>query len=765
MPRPVAVGLAAAVLVAGQVSIAAGAYMPFLSPLVGFGACFIVPLFLVYQLLGRRSWFLGAERMAVAVAGTLLALMVTGLAADVVLPVFGVTRPLDTWPVIGACDLLNVGLAAVAYRWMPERIGPGRLLPTGWRGRLCAGLAVLTVPLAAMGAVRLNNGAGSGMTLVDLGLVIVVMALVLRWRDLMDSGVTALVIYSIALALLFMTSLRGWYTTGHDVQQEMLSFLRTSQAGRWTGTFHDGYNSCLSITILPTVVLRWTQVADPYVFKVFFQTFYAICPVAVYYLGRRITSDSMSLISTFFFVGFVGYLQDMPMLNRQEVAFIFFSTALLVLFMSERPRRWRWTAFCVLGTGMVLAHYSTTYFAIGALGAALLLRLMAVQIGPRYVTWWRDRVEERPPSGLIGWRLLAFLAVLATIWNGPVNHSGGALFSQVSHAVQGALGGSQTRAADVGYSLAGPGRGTTQAKAFSDLMAAEAAVRTKHPQYFDPSPPPSANLTPLLPAGKLPVTPLGRQLTGSPQAATALNRAWRTAAAWGLQLLLAIGLVVVLFRRRYAASFSTDAVFLGLAMVSLLVVQVALPSISLDYGVGRSFMQALMVLGPFMAIGAAALAGWLVPRWRTGMAFGLAGVIFASTSGLVPQLTGGYPAQLHLNNSGDYYDRFYLQAQDVAGVQWLKSSVVERSSRYPDIQADTDLFDDSRSLGGIRAYDDIYPSDIRKDAFVVLSGTNVKSGKVLEVVDGYELWLQYPTDVLDHDKSLIYDNGGTQIYR
>ena len=75
-----------------------------------------------------------------------------------------------------------------------------------------------------------------------------------------------------SLALLLMTSLRGWYVTGHDVQTEYLVFELTKQLSRWkVSTFPDAYNACLSITILPTMILRWTRVGDPYVFKVLFQ--------------------------------------------------------------------------------------------------------------------------------------------------------------------------------------------------------------------------------------------------------------------------------------------------------------------------------------------------------------------------------------------------------------------------------------------------------------------------------------------------------------
>jgi uncharacterized membrane protein len=761
--RPALALVLAAVLAGAEIPIALGAYLPFLCPLVGFAAAVVVPLVLVHRLLGRRPWFFGGERVVVATALTLLLVMLAALADNFALPLVGVSRPLDTWPVFLTADLLDTVLLAVAWRTLPDRWSLSRIWPSGWRDGTCIAVATLTVPLAAMGAVRINNGAGSGLTLFTIALVVLVMIALLRWRDLVDFSVAPWVIYSVSLALLFVTSLRGWYTTGHDVQHEMLEFLTTQTQGLWTTGIHDGYNSCLSITILPTVLQHWTGVSDPYVYKVFFQVIYAVCPVAVYYVGRRITSDAMSIVSTFFFIGFVGYMQDMPMLNRQEMGFVFFSAGLLVLLMTERTRRWRWSMLFVLGTGMVISHYSTTYYALASLFAAVALRFVALRLLPRILPWWRRQVARSlpgPVESLIAWRVLFALLAVAVVWNGPINHSGGALVSEVGGAVNGVFGGNATRSADVAYSVAGPGRGTTQTQAYDNLLAAEAHARSAHLQYFTPAPEPSAQLTPLAPTDTLKVTTVGKLVD-----AAMLNRVWRTAAAWGLQLLLALGLAVVLLRRRLASMFPPDMALLGLSMVALLVVQVVLPSISLDYGVGRSFMQALMVLGPFTAMGAAALGGWFAPRWRVGLAFSVAAGIFVSTSGLVPQLTGGYGAQLHLNNAGDYYDRFMLHPQEVTAVDWLKNDVIAGAQHYPDIQVDTNLFNESRSLGGLRAYDDIYPSDIRRDAYVVLGWANVVEGKDLEVFDGYELWLQYPTTSLRQDKSLVYNNGSTQIYR
>jgi hypothetical protein len=188
----------------------------------------------------------------------------------------------------------------------------------------------------------------------------------------------------------------------------------------------------------------------------------------------------------------------------------------------------------------------------------------------------------------------------------------------------------------------------------------------------------------------------------------------------------------------------------------------------LQYGVGRSFMQSLMVLGPVVVIGSrtafAALRGAAMPL---AAAFGV--FFFASSTGVITQATGGYYPQLHLNAAGDYYDRYYTSNEDVATLRWLESRVTSGAAVYPDIQMDPSMFNKSLSVfapqAPLRAATVIYPPAINRDAYVVLGGANVVAQKTEITVDGYELWYRYPLEFLDNNKNLVYATGTTRVYR
>ena len=77
------------------------------------------------------------------------------------------------------------------------------------------------------------------------------------------------------------------------------------------------------------------------------------------------------------------------------------------------------------------------------------------------------------------------------------------------------------------------------------------------------------------------------------------------------------------------------------------------------------------MIAPVIVVGSLTLFQSLGAWWSRAVAVGLGLAIFASTTGLIPQALGGYPAQLNLNNSGQYYELYYMTPQEVAAVTWL----------------------------------------------------------------------------------------------
>src|SRR5258708_5028426 len=124
----------------------------------------------------------------------------------------------------------------------------------GTRDRLMLIMGAVLVVGSVAGAIRLNNDAGGGVTTTMIVVAVVVIVCLFAWRRILNGVTIGTTTYFLSLALLLMTSFRGWFVSGHAIQLELRMFQMTSSQGLWDiGLFRAPYNACLSITILPTI--------------------------------------------------------------------------------------------------------------------------------------------------------------------------------------------------------------------------------------------------------------------------------------------------------------------------------------------------------------------------------------------------------------------------------------------------------------------------------------------------------------------------------
>jgi uncharacterized membrane protein len=302
-----------------------------------------------------------------------VAMLLIGLAVNTVLPYVGVAGPLRHIPVLISIDLVFAVLCRLGrHRWefMRSTTRAHFARVPAQVGRR-VGFVVLPAA-AASGAVALDNGRGSAVTLMMLIGCLAVMGYVITRVKTLSRATIVTAIYSVALALLLMTSLRGRYTTGHDVQHEYYVFELAHANWHWSiADLNDPYNACLSITILPVMLAGLLHVSDVMIYKLLFQLVFALVPVGVYLISDRLAGRRPAVLAALVFMSFPTYFSDMPMLNRQELA-MFQLTGMMLLFVDRWPgvRRTQQAPFLILGLGVVLSHYSTSYLMVGQFGIA-----------------------------------------------------------------------------------------------------------------------------------------------------------------------------------------------------------------------------------------------------------------------------------------------------------------------------------------------------------------------------------------------------------
>ncbi|GAA1930723.1 hypothetical protein [Nocardioides marmoribigeumensis] len=779
-------GVQLVVLAVLQMVIALDVDLPVVRPLVALTTFVALPALLVHRRT-RLQAENGASRFAYAAGLSLLLLLVVGLTVNWVVPVVGTDEPL-TAPVLAFAWFVVDGLLLAWRRDVPlaTREELAGLRQRAWDARVepAQALGVLALLLSVVGAVRLNNGAGGQVAVLALLLAIgALLALMLREGSLSRDAWT---VFLVSLALLLATSLRGWGITGHDVQAEYYVFSLTADAHHWSmDLLQNAYTACLSVTLLPTLLTNVTGLSGVFWFKIGLQVAFALAPVLLFLTFRRLLSRRLALVSVALVVAFPTFNTDMPYLVRQEVAFLFLA---LVLLVATEPAMWQWTQRILVvtfGLGVVLSHYSTTYLLGLALGGALVLLGILVLADRR-----RGRKTERPLV-LLHPATVLLLALTALIWTGPVTHTGGHPIDVARDAITSMF---DRDAKDVGSSdrnfFIFGGKQVSERERLDQFVDATLAARKEFPRRLalvkDPGP---ADTRPaLVEPSAAPVTPVGTVLEKVGVDLGSLTNAARLLCAVLIQLLLLIGLwwmVRERFRRRSLAAppqvpslpahsartvrlglrVSSEQVCLVLGVMGALALVVVVPSLSVEYGVLRAFLQSMFVLAPVAALGLWVVLGWIGRRttvWLTAVTV----VVVAVFTSALPSLIGGGPAKPALANAGLYYDRYVVpdsdrlaaeriaQAPDLSGA--LPKVLAPRHQAVRLVQA---------GVPATEVADRTYPTVLNVDSYLFADALMTRERRDTIFYQGDRITYRYPLGQIGRLMNLVYCAGNSRVYR
>ena len=336
---------------------------------------------------------------------SLIVLLGSGLAVDLIGPLAGVAAPLRAGPLLVGLELTCLALLAASASAPSTVAIPWRSLSRPVR------LAwPLILPLtAAAGALRLNSDHGSGVAVVATAacLVALITAMVLASR--LDKSLLAMILYAVGLAMMWSVSLRGAVVPGFDIASEYYHLHQTVLTGIWHPAHRsDAYGAMLSVTVMPAELHFLSGVSDVLVFKVVYPAIGALLPVAVFSLARWILSRSWAFAAAIFVLA--EEFGGLPAIARQEIAMVLFAALLAAVLDARMQRSSQWILIALLGLAMAVSHYSTTYIAITLIGLTLALQ---------WVLSWFRKIPH-----VTGAVAVAFIAALvgAFIWYGPVTN-------------------------------------------------------------------------------------------------------------------------------------------------------------------------------------------------------------------------------------------------------------------------------------------------------------------------------------------------------
>ena len=714
------------------------------------------------------------HRVYLAHATAVLAWIVLTLLLNTIAHALGVDRPLSDAN-LRVLVLLPTLLLVVVRPGLNPPVPVVRVLRWTVRGLPVAHVPILigllTLAFVVGGAVVLNNGGSENLAMIGLALTAVTAVLAIGTNG--SEGRNALAVLLVALALLLGTSLRDWHLIGHDIFQEFYYFQLTDVARFWDIRADDNaYNACLSVTLFPTLLHALTGISPVWLFKLVLPVLFAPVSVGVYAAVRRYAPAHLAVLAAILMMAFPTFIIDLPYLLRQGMAFLFVAGFLLVASGTGRSQRLIRSEAVLMGLGVVLCHYSTTYVLAMTLLVAAGLRL-AFRIG----TWaFRGRTLKDPLSfsdvSLLHPTVVVTVTAAAVVWAGPVTNSGGHLrdvMAEVARAmVTGEASGQASEMRRALFAPPQPPQDKLDKYSEEVLDGADSAapgtflrttVEERFPRIKDlPDVPPTALGDAVDDAGMdtLTFTNLMRQLSGML-----------------LQLLTAIGLALLVFRRRVFAQMPEDVRWYSVGSAIVVVAFIVGPGLSTEYGFLRSLQQALLVWGGLAAI----TLGVISRRHRVGrvLAMVLAAVMLLNISGWTSRLVGGYSPQLNVANAGFYWSIYGVNDGESRGADWVVAYAEKQRRAYENFDPTvwTDRSSIQRILNARLASqgreDDLsvgvtYPSVLPRRQLVFIGTLAARDNVSTRFIGGDILSYEFPTKILDEQKVRIYSNGYSTVY-
>ena len=571
------------------------------------------------------------ETVLYSVGLSLVVLMLTGLFANTVYPLLGSARPLSLevlFPTIVGVVQILLYLALARDR---EHAGSSHAgLEISIPPPAVPFLALL--PFLAIAGTYIRNEYHMVTLLFLLLVLIAVIGLAVGFDRFIPASCYPFAVYSLALALLYHTSLISGYIWGYDIHHELHLASNVLISGTWDMTIPYNTNGMLSVVMLAPIYSLICDLDLVWVFKILYPLFFALVPLALYRVIERQTNPKIGFFSVFFFMSFFTFYTEMISLARQQVAELFLVLTVLAMVDKSMDRSRRAFLMITFGFAMIVSHYGLSYIYLFSLVPAWLLLILPDYLPSGILEKLRGMAgtlahdplashEPRPRLQTLVLPYIFILAILTYLW----------------------------------YSTVAEGTAFATITGIGDKI-----VNTLFAEPFNP-----ATIQGMYILASQSVTPL-HSLAKVVHIAT--------------QGLIAVGLLATLARR---GRWRIEPEYLAISIVFFLVniAGIAVPFFASSLNTSRLYHITLILLAPFAIIGGIALYEAVAGRVRAITALPLMRTAFQALSvffvvfllfntGLIYQVTGDSPTSMALETSGD---KPVFNNKEVQGARWLIS--------------------------------------------------------------------------------------------
>jgi len=698
-------------------------------------------------------------------------LMFGGLVINSTLPLVGIDKPLSLVPLLVCFNIFLLIFWLIAFKRNKEISLESKLPKLDWLNRVFLIIPVIFVFLSIFGATILNNNGSNYLTMSMLAGVAIYVFLAVLLKDKLNKHIYPFAVLNISLALLLATSLRSRYVFGSDITTEFFMFQLTKKNFYWSmmNFPNHPYNACLSITILPTILNSFLNINEQYIFKILYQLIFIFTSVGIFLTFKRYIKNISAFLASCFFIFTPVFFMVMPMHTREEIALLYFSLMLLVLFNEKIDPKLKNTLFLVFGFSMIVSHYSTTYIALGLFILTWIVSFIfrKKENQKNFSKYYKKinlkengRIPKNKNYYLRG-TLIFLLVIFAFLWAGLITETSWNLVEFTRKTITNMTNIFQDDVRAEGSSL------LDQFNIFykPDLRLTLSNYVDERISKYDKEPNDDFYreekykfYSPEIVAEKTLPIKLNLNMVSKIYLFMEIIKKL-------VKVFILIGIFYLIFSQIKKRHINQEYIILNIISFLLLGIMLILPFFTLSFGLDRAYSQLLIILSFSSVLGGLMVFKLFKRKLRIIFVSVVFLLYFLFLSGFIPQIIGGVTPSVQLNNFGTVYNTFYTHYAEIRSGQWLFDNYQKSTNIY------MEEFAGNKSLLSYKFEDkqwirqDIFPQVIRKNSYVYLSSSNLIEESVFVFLRGSMVGYSSPLRFLSENKDLIYNNKHSEIFK
>ena len=313
---------------------------------------------------------------------SILSVLLVGLFMNQVYPSFGISKPIETIPLLITFTVYNMILLLLAYKQDKEYFynSSSKLSIDLLTSNQFICLCILPL-IAIIGAYTLQYYGRNEIQILLL-LLICTLVLAMAWGYL-KREYYHIAIFSIAISILYYSVLISNHIWGYDIFFEYQFATYVIKNGIWDYTWPHAYNAMLSVVMYAPIYNKLSGMTLTWILKFIYPFLFSLISIGLYKIFERHTGGKIAFLAAFFFIAYNGFSYGwMVQMARQQIAEIFL--VLLVWLMIDRniSQNKRKLLYLLFGVGLILSHYSVTYlFMFMLLATIVILSVLSSPFG------------------------------------------------------------------------------------------------------------------------------------------------------------------------------------------------------------------------------------------------------------------------------------------------------------------------------------------------------------------------------------------------